>query len=96
MGRNTDIDGASLEGIWPLPHGVSQACAFFLFSFYMFLIEVSLIYNVMLISPVQQSVSVIHIYTFLFIFFSVTVYHRILNIVPCALQQDLVVYPSHV
>ena len=39
-----------------------------------------------LISAVQQSDSVIHIYTFFFIFFSITVYHRMLNIVPCAIQ----------
>ena len=37
----------------------------------------------MLISAVQQGDSVIHLYTFFFIFFSVMVYHRILNIVPC-------------
>ena len=30
--------------------------------------------------------------TFFFIFFSVMVYHRILNIAPCAIQWDLVVY----
>ena len=48
----------------------------------------------MLISTVQQSDSVIHIYTytFFFIFFSIVVYHRIVNIVPCAVQWDLVVY----
>ena len=43
-------------------------------------------YNV-LISAVQQSASVIHIYTFFFfIFFSIMVYHKILNIVLCAVQ----------
>ena len=31
-------------------------------------------------------------YTFFFIFFSTMVYHRILNIAPCAIQWDLVVY----
>ena len=31
-------------------------------------------YNVVLISAVQQSVSVLHIYTFFFIFFSIMVY----------------------
>ena len=53
-----------------------------------YFIEVWLIYNVVLISAVQQSDSVIHIYiyTFFFIFFSMMVYHRILNIVPCAIQ----------
>ena len=51
-----------------------------------FFIEVSSIYNVVLISAVQQNDSVIHIHTFFLIFFSIMVYHRILNIVPCALQ----------
>ena len=50
-----------------------------------YFIEVQLIYNVVLISAVQQSDSVIHIYTFFFIFFSIMVYHRILNIVPCVI-----------
>ena len=40
----------------------------------------------MLISAVQQSESVIHIYTYFSIFFSVMVYSRMLNIVPCVLQ----------
>jgi len=31
-------------------------------------------------------------YTFVFIFFAIMGYHRILNIVPCAIQKDLVVY----
>ena len=49
-----------------------------------YFIEVKLIYNVVLISAVQQSDSVIHIS--FFIFFSIMVYHKILNIVPCAIQ----------
>ena len=49
----------------------------------------------MLISAIQKSGSIIHIYTFFFIFFSIMVYHRILNIVPCAIQQDLVGYPTN-
>ena len=48
----------------------------------------------LLISPVQQSDSIIHIYAFFFILFSIMVYHRILNIFPYAIQQEyLVVYP---
>ena len=35
-----------------------------------------------------------HIYMFFFIFFSIIVYHRIWNIVPCAIQQNLVVYKT--
>ena len=47
----------------------------------------------MLISVVEPSEkSYIHI--LFFIFFSITVYPRMLNIVLCAIQQDLVAYPS--
>ena len=60
---------------------------FYIFSF----IEVYLIYNVVLVSAVQQSDSLIHIYIYIFIYFSIMVYQRILNIVPCAIQWDLVV-----
>ena len=41
----------------------------------------------------------IHFLSFFFaiilicLYFSIMVYHRILNIVPCAIEQDLVVYP---
>ena len=38
------------------------------------------------VPTVQQSDAVTHIYTFFSAFFSIMVYHRILNIVPCALQ----------
>ena len=46
------------------------------------------------ISAVQQSDSVIYIHTLIiFIFFSIKVYHRTLNRVPCATQEDFVGYP---
>ena len=45
-----------------------------------------LIYSVVFISTVEQSESVIHIYIFVFIFFPIVVYHRILDIVSCAVQ----------
>ena len=51
--------------------------------FLIYLIEVQLIYNLVLIS-VQQSDLVIHIYTFPYS--SVMVHHRIFNLVPCAVQ----------
>ena len=58
--------------------------------------EVKLIYNAVLISGIQQSNSFVyeHIYfTYIdFIFFSIMVYHKILYIIPCAIQ-DVVVYP---
>ena len=49
--------------------------------------EVWLIYNVVLVSSVQQRDSVIRITYSFFI-----VYYRILNLVPWAIQQVLVVY----
>ena len=62
----------------------------------------------MLISVVQQSDSVLyiyiytythtHIYIYIYILFhilSIMVYHRVLNIVPCAIQEDLV-YPFYI
>ena len=53
-------------------------------------------YNVVLISAVRHSDSVIHIYTLFFIFFSITVSHRMLNIVPYAIEWDLDVYPVYI
>ena len=37
----------------------------------------------------------IYIYTLFCIFFPIMVYHGILNIVPCVIQQDVIVYPKH-
>ena len=54
--------------------------------------DIYLIYNVP-ISAVQLSDCVIHMYTFFFIFVSIMVYRRILNVVPCAVQSGLAVYP---
>ena len=50
------------------------------------IIEVLLIYNVVLVAGVQQSDSGIYVYAFFFIFFSIMVYYRTLNIVPCAIK----------
>ena len=51
--------------------------------------------NDVFISAVQKSYSVIYLYTFFFVFFSIMVYHKILNIliVFCAIQKNLVAYP---
>ena len=62
---------------------------------YFFVINIQLICNVVLVSAVWQSDSVMHKYTFFFTFFSITVYHMILNIVPCAIVGPCV-YPSYV
>ena len=61
--------------------GIKSYCGF-LISFF---IKISLIYSV-LISAVQKSDSVMHIYPFVFIFFSIMIYLRILSIVPCVIQ----------
>ena len=54
--------------------------SFIFLSFFFF--EVYLIYNVVLVSGIQPSDSVI----FFFRFFSIIGYYKILNIVPCAIQ----------
>jgi len=52
----------------------------------------------LLVSAVQQSKSVTDRYRYklLFILFSTVVYQRALNMVPCSIQYDLIVYPSYV
>ena len=50
----------------------------------------------LLISGVQQNDSFIHACTFFFTLFSILVYGQILNIVPCAIQNDLLVYPFYI
>ena len=59
----------------------------------------------MLMSAVQQSELFIYVkeyihtffvYIHTFLFFSIMVYHMILDIVPCATQQDLIVHPSYI
>ena len=54
-------------------------------------IKVKLVYNVVLIPAVQKSDSVIHLYALFFILFSITVSHRTVNVVPCAMQWAVVV-----
>ena len=78
----------SWERPWPVVLGNHTLFhnVFRLFFFFNVLLKHSLVYNVVLISAVQQSDSVIHIHTFVFILFSIMVYHRILNIVPLAIQ----------
>lgn len=63
-----------------------------LFCLFVCLIEVQLLYNVVLISRVQHSDSVIHTHTQIFFlrFFSIVAYYEILDVVPCAIQQVLV------
>ena len=56
------------------------------FGIKIFFIEIQLIYNVVLVSSVQQSASFIHIYIFFFRLFSIIDYYKILSIVPCVIQ----------
>ena len=53
--------------------------------FFFFLIGILLIYNVILVSGVQQNDSIIHIHIYLFFFklFSRLGYYRVLSRVPC-------------
>ena len=57
-----------------------------LVSFLIYFTKVKLTYSIVLISAVQQSDSAMNVYAFLFIFFSIMVYHRILKIFPYAIQ----------
>ena len=77
------IANCEYGGFWVIfPNvGVTISCHIIM----TFVIETELIYNVVLISAVQQSDSVKHIYS-VFLFISRMVYHRALNIVPCAIQ----------
>ena len=52
-----------------------------------------MLYYLLLYHKVTQIYVYTHTHTHSFIFFSIMVYHRTLNIVPCAVQKDLVVYP---
>ena len=71
---------------------VTLSIFFFKFNF-LFYIVVQLIYNVVLVSGVQQSDSVTHTHIPIFFrFFSLIGYYKILSIVACAIQQILVGY----
>ena len=73
-----------------LPGAVSFFFSFFAFCllfFFLIFIRVELIYNVVLVSAVQQSESVIHItISTLFRFFPHIGHYRVLSRVPCAIQ----------
>jgi len=57
---------------------------------FFFLIEIYLVYNVVLVSSIHSD-SFIYIF-FFFRLFSIVGYYKIQSIVPCAIQQSLVVY----
>ena len=67
----------------------------FFVRFWFFLLQ--LIYNVLSISAIQQSDPVIYIYIYTHILFltlsSIMFHHKWLDIVLCAVQQDLIAYP---
>ena len=93
---------AFITGQCPTPSLVSSSVenGFFLSSYFflIYFIEICLIYNVVLIPVVKQSDLVIcmyiHIYIYFIIFFSIIVYHRILNsflcytVRPCCLSKN--------
>ena len=56
--------------------------------FFLLLLKIQLIYNVVFVSGLQQSDWAIHTHTHTFFsrFFSMIGYYKILNIVPCAIQ----------
>lgn len=56
--------------------------------------EVELMYSAVLISAVHQCDSIIYI-DILFICFSVMMYHRMVNRVPRANQEDLFIHPIY-
>ena len=51
-----------------------------------YIVYIYMIYNVVLVSAIQLSDSVIHIHLFFFRFFPHIGYYKILNRVPCAIQ----------
>ena len=63
--------------------------SFFIF-FYIYKLYIFIYY----IYYIQYYIYELH--TFIFYIFSIMVYHRILTIVLCAMQWDLVVYPSYI
>ena len=58
---------------------------FFFKNYFSKKIEFLFIYSVVLVSGVLQNDSVVYTYTFFFIFFSIIVFYKILNIVPSAI-----------
>ena len=80
---NLPVKNQRLEG--------QPQCTFFLVCFlllFLIFVGVQLIYNIVLVSGVQQSDSVIHVHISIFVrFFSHVGYYRILSKVPCAIQK---------
>ena len=72
---------------------IFTVCSAHFFSIYFMAVE--LIHNAVFVSTAPWSDSVIHTHTCFLKFFSILVYHRMLNLVPCAVQEDLIVYPSY-
>ena len=84
----------TFQGLGFCKRGLDQMFFFVCFFgvFFWFFIGVQLIYNVVLVSAVQQSESVIYIYPLFFRFFSHIGDYRVLSRVPCAIQQVLISY----
>ena len=78
----------SLVQVVPLASGRDRI----LWGFFFFLIEVQLIYNVALVTGIQQGDSVLHIYVWILFSHSFLSYCNVVSIVPCAVLLVLVVY----
>ena len=63
------------------------------FNFNFIFIKLYLTYSVVSFSAAKHSDPVIHIYTLFLILSSITFYPKILDIVPCAVEWELIVYP---
>ena len=84
-----------LKHPFPLPpgqHGTQTHSSFFKKNILLTYSWITMLCSLLLYS----SDSVLHVYTLFSIFLSIMAHHRILKIVPCAIQQGLVVYPFYI
>ena len=65
---------------------------FIIILFYLSIVDLQCCVNFCCTAKVIQ----LYIYMCFFVFFSIMVYQRILTVVPCAIQYDLVVYPFYI
>ena len=85
LGNNLSVSNISFRKLHPAEWSYNRKTLQSFLKLF-FKIEVSLIYNVLLISAIQPSDLIIYIYTFFSVLFSILGYPRILNRVPCAKQ----------
>ena len=81
---NSLKDMISLEFLYLLPFSFlfcRYHCSFYFFIFYWSIVDLQCCVNFCCTAVIQ-----LYMYIFFFILFSIMVYHRILNTVPCAIQ----------